>query len=230
MVIGQTMIFGKRNNRKGFVRIVISIIALFVLALTFVLFFFLYKWSAASVSEKAIDYDFKSLSTEMALKTFLRTRVSDQSIRSPAPFVKGYTTYADLISWTCYDPKDTPNHKLLASDRSAVSVKRFFSQLYNNNVDGASKWGLKIIYSDQKINSWSFGNVPGYESDVVDEINDASGSSDSGAAFSYWNNNIRWKNFASQIIPCRNGGLANVLLFTDEDGLNQNRLLDMIDG
>ncbi|MFH0870028.1 MAG: hypothetical protein V1866_03145 [archaeon] len=219
------MIFGKRNNRKGFIRIIISIMALFFLALTFVIFFFLYKWSAVEMSQNPLDYDFKSLSTELVLKTFLRTRVSDQSIRSPAPFIKGYTTYADLISWTCSEPKDTTNHKLLASDRSAISVKKFFARLYNKNEDGASKWGLKIIYSEPKIDPWTFGNAPGYEYDVIEGIKEASGSEDS---FSYWNNNVRWKNFASQVIPCRNGGLANVLLFTDEDGINQDRLLEMM--
>jgi len=223
------MVFDNRRNRKGYVRIVITIFALFFLALTFVLFFFLYKWEANSTSERAVNLDFQSVNTELVLKTFLRERVSDKSLhlQNPAPFIRGYTTYSDVISWTCSDPKITPSHVLLSSDKSRVSVKKFFSKLYNEKEDGASKWGLKIIYSDPKIDQWTFGNVIRYELFAIRGIIEQSGSEDD---LSYWNNNIRWKNFASQIIPCRNGGLANVLLFANEEGLNQDRLLGMLNG
>jgi hypothetical protein len=109
-------------------------------------------------------------------------------------------TNADLVSWTCSNDKDA-NFRALIDSTTA-----FFDAGYGND------WNMKIEYSDAKIDSKSFGHKNYLRNGIYDLIAAATASSPAmlptHIALTYY----RERGFASQIIPCLSGGIAQVSL------------------
>jgi len=209
------------KDREAAWKTIVTLISLFLLALVFMGFFALYRFEANKWIP-SYEYDFSSVNTEYVLNSFLRTPVptADTSIKNPIPAIEG-VTYADLISWTCSDPKTSSNHRILQG--GPLSVNNFFSNLYDpqTSTEKGRKWGFKIIYSNELgVKSWVFGEE-GYESKTKNAMKTFGAEGD----VAFLEANIRWRGFASQIIPCKEGGFAKVMLFTDTDGINQDKLI-----
>ena len=195
------MKLSKIKSRKGIMKTVVAIFALLFLIFIFIIFIFLFRLGA-SHKKGEIDARFSSVGTEYLLKAFLRSPVQGTVLQKSQPrdMLPGVgaaeITNADLVSWTCHNEKNDPNFKTLIGSTSA-----FFDNGYGND------WSLKITYTDQKIDSKSFGHKNYLEKSLTLALLPVS-----PLAMNRLLTHYRERGFASQIIPCLNGGLAQITL------------------
>ena len=197
---------------------VVSIFAVLLLVFIFIIFIFLFR-SGAKHKTGAIETGFSSVDTELLLKNFLRTPVHSMGNydmgRDPpkdlTPDVGETITYADLVSWTCNNNRNDPNYKALKE-----SINSFFDDIYDDD------WNLEIWYSDPGLDKKGFGhkNLLKYVKKKIER-----GVTAPSLAY-MWQTKLmppdlalklflvpyREEGFGSQIIPCKNGGLARVVL------------------
>lgn len=182
------MKLSKIKSRKGLMKTVVAIFALIFLIFIFIIFIFLFRLGASHKGGE-IDARFSSVGTEYVLKAFLRSPVQGAALQKNQPkdmlpsIGAAEITNADLVSWTCHNTKTDNNFKALIDSTSA-----FFDNGYGND------WNLKITYTDLKIDNKKFGH-----NNLLDKMKRILP-------------HYREKGFASQVIPCLNGGLAQISL------------------
>lgn len=209
------------KSKKAMFKTVIVIFAVLFLIFVFMVFIFLFKLSANKKTSE-IESGFSSISTELLLKNFLRTPVYLDVRNNPPKDMtldvgEGSTvTYANLVSWTCYNKKDQ-NYNALKT-----GINTFFDDVYGND------WHLEIIYSNSEFDKKGFGHKnllsavtktiqTGATAAYLGFVWGKSGSSSQkiqNLPFFYrlFAVPYREKGFGSQILPCEDGGLAKVML------------------
>lgn len=195
------MLNSMRNSKKGIMKTVVAIFALIFLIFIFIIFIFLFRLGAKH-KEGEIDARFSSVGTEYVLKAFLRSPVQGAALQNqPKDMLPSIgtaeITNADLVSWTCLDSKTGNNNFNALRD----SASAFFDSGYGND------WNLKITYTDPKVDSKKFGHMNYLEKSLTFSL---LFSPASPLAINRLLTHYREKGFASQVIPCLNGGLAQI--------------------
>ena len=176
------------NSRKALIKTVVAIFSIIFLVFVFILFFWLFKISGEK-STGQIESQYSSLTTDLALKDFLRSPVYDTQGNPPKDLtgdVGEEVTNANLVSWTCTNEK---NQNYISLMHSAYS---FFDNLYGND------WSISIFYSDKDINTKKFakGSIIKPFKEIAQAFSDSR----------------REKGFATQIIPCGDGSFAKIVI------------------
>ncbi|MBW2990164.1 hypothetical protein KY348_00495 [Candidatus Woesearchaeota archaeon] len=203
------------NSRKG-MKTIVTILSVVLLVFIFIIFIFLFRLGARNKAE-SIESDFSSVRTEFLLKTFLRTPAvisDDYPVEDLFPGIGEGITNADLVSWTCSKDKDR-NYKTLKN-----SINTFFDEAYEDD------WEAWIIYSNPKVKKKGFGHKS-YLEGIEKSINRlltagqlallAAKSSDPasrGLIFKLFITPYREAGFGSQVVPCPDGELAQIMLYS----------------
>jgi len=208
----------RTKSKKGLMKTVVTIFAVLLIVLVFIIFVFLFRLSAKNRTG-AIETGFSSIDTELLLKNFLRTPVHsrggyDMRMNPPkdlTPSVGETITYADLVSWSCNNNKKDPNYKALKE-----SINSFFDDIYGDD------WNLEIWYSDPELDKKGFGhkNLLKYVKKKIERGVTAASLAhlwhtkliNPSLALKLFLVPYREEGFGSQIIPCKEKGLARVVL------------------
>lgn len=192
-----------RKQKQGIAKTVITMFALLFLILVFIIFGIIFR---NSVEKKAnqVEDQLSSLETEFALKAFLKAPVDDS--KNP---VDDYTqdigndiTNANLIAWTCNNNKMSRDYFALRN-----SINTFFDAAYGNG------WDAEITYSNQELDKKKFGHKgnlleKSYGQYAISQyMSSPEALTARGREFL---KKILEKGFASQVIPCKEGGLAKI--------------------
>jgi hypothetical protein len=195
------------KSKKGY-KTLITILALFFIALTFLVFLFLFSMGKNKVSGQIeTSIAFISIDTELALKTFL------QSPSKTKPSEIGYAigdtaTEADLLTRSCNQLRSSSVGKF------TDEAKEYFNRIYEG------KWHLELIFytpsgddeiTPAEIKSVALGAtarpfeiVKYTQSDAISKaVADMSDMTSLDIAF--MKTNIRDRSLGSQTLPCKEG-------------------------
>lgn len=196
------------TSKKGF-NTVVTIFALLILVLVFLVFAILFKFAAKE--KQTVEDKFSSLEAEFVLKTFLRSppfTKQTNSIKDLTPEINIYPTNADLVSWTCSANKSSVNYKVLKD-----SVNNFFDTVYQD------EWSLIIVYSNPDYKVKSFGHRGKmWLNDILKPLSKFIGLDlSSHPSMNYFSTyflaySYNEKGFGFQIIPCHDGSYSAVML------------------
>lgn len=209
--------FCRLKQKKGMFDTIVTIFAILFLLFVFIAFAFLFDQSVKQRREEPGGSEFSSVNTEFLLKTFLKSPPYDlgnNPVKNPNAYVGDRPINADLVSWTCSNNKDQ-NYKALKA-----SINNFYDGVYDDD------WELWILYSNPNIDKKSFGHTS-FLDDIKKSINRlytavvaagmgsvAGGTSGSVAMLSTFSVPYRQNGFASQLIPCQDGTLSSVMLYS----------------
>jgi hypothetical protein len=215
------------KGKQGFTKTLMTIFAILFIIFIFIIFIFLFKQSLKNKESKVVDAGFSSISTEMVLKTFLRTQVADvqaHPVLEGTPDVGEDITHANLVAWTCNNEKKNKDYVALREFMIA-----FFDKLYKDD------WEVWIVYSNESVDKKGFGHKS-YLNAAWTTLKNVAITGILATMPQPYNalsitfiSTFREPGFGSQIIPCsQQGWFAKVMLYSNTKLLKVKRTLPFI--